>query len=188
MVTPDDRPAADLLTSPGGDSPPILYCTWHPDREVLLRCARCGNPMCPDCSHYHPVGMRCKACMRELRSPVYKVGALEYARGFGVGFGLSFAMAFGFLLLGIWFLALLAATPAGVVVGDAVSWGAGRKRGRGLQRAAGAAVVLGTLALVALRIGALAVRVPVLSGMRGDLMGPILFAVIGAVAAYRRLR
>jgi hypothetical protein len=51
----------------------MLHCTWHPERETLLRCNRCDRPMCTECAVQHPVGLRCKECIKETRSPLYKV-------------------------------------------------------------------------------------------------------------------
>jgi len=37
-------------------------CYRHPDRETNVKCSRCGRPICPDCMHPSPVGMRCPEC------------------------------------------------------------------------------------------------------------------------------
>jgi len=51
MNTPDRAP-----------QPGVLYCYRHPDRETLLRCARCDRPICLECQVRHPVGIRCPEC------------------------------------------------------------------------------------------------------------------------------
>ena len=66
-----------------------LYCTWHPDRETRLRCNRCGRPMCPECAVRHPVGLRCKECIKETRSPIYNVAVRDYLIAGLVGLLLS---------------------------------------------------------------------------------------------------
>jgi membrane associated rhomboid family serine protease len=40
-------------------------CYRHPSRETNVACSRCGRPICPDCMHPSPVGMRCPECARE---------------------------------------------------------------------------------------------------------------------------
>ena len=36
-----------------------LYCYRHPNRETRLACSECGRPICTDCMHHAPVGIRC---------------------------------------------------------------------------------------------------------------------------------
>lgn len=49
-------------------------CVFHPDRETLLSCTRCGQPVCPDCVVRAAVGMHCLDCLGEGR-PVAAVPA-----------------------------------------------------------------------------------------------------------------
>ena len=166
----------------------VLHCYWHPDRETGLRCTRCNRPICPDCARPHPVGWRCKECAKELRSPLYKVTPVQIARGFLVGLVVSVAAAavvgavsalpwFG------WFLGFVVAAPAGTAVAEAVSAGGGRKRGRPMQIASVAAIVVGAgLLWFALAAGVLPRIVPV------SVIGLAAFAIVGGASAYARLR
>lgn len=43
-----------------------MTCTFHPDRDTLLGCSRCGRHACPDCLRDAPVGHHCLACVRGL--------------------------------------------------------------------------------------------------------------------------
>jgi membrane associated rhomboid family serine protease len=36
-----------------------LHCYRHPSRETLLACSECGRPICTECMHHAPVGIRC---------------------------------------------------------------------------------------------------------------------------------
>jgi membrane associated rhomboid family serine protease len=40
-------------------------CYRHPNRETNVACSRCGRPICPECMHDSPVGMRCPECAGE---------------------------------------------------------------------------------------------------------------------------
>lgn len=40
-------------------------CYRHPDRHTLLKCSRCGRPICSACSIDAAVGQRCPSCVRE---------------------------------------------------------------------------------------------------------------------------
>lgn len=35
------------------------HCYRHPGRETLVSCSECGRPICEDCMHFAPVGIRC---------------------------------------------------------------------------------------------------------------------------------
>lgn len=81
--------------------PVAVRCSYHPDVETLLRCSRCGTPICPQCAVRTPVGMRCPACTGTAVR-----GALDpamLARGAMVG--------------------LLVAVPVGILWGFAPAWG-----------------------------------------------------------------
>lgn len=183
-ATPADAPAS----SPPAGEPEVLHCTWHPDRETVLRCARCGRPMCPACATLHPVGMRCKQCFKETRSPLYRVEARGYVLGGVVG-GVASVAAAAIVtvvsgLIGGFFQLLLAfilGSSLGTGIGDVVGRAAGRKRGRGLMAVAGGAVILGAaiVTVVVWQIGGLR-AVPA--------VGLVVYTVLATSAAAARLR
>lgn len=177
---------ASTDASTGG--PEVMHCTWHPDRETVLRCARCGRPMCPACATPHPVGMRCKQCFKETRSPLYRVEPRGYAIGGAVGLVASIAAAAvanlacgligGFFQL---FVAFILGSSLGTGIGDVIGRAAGRKRGRGLMAIAGGAVILG--------VAIVAVVVWQLGGLRSvPVVGLVVYAVLATSAAAARLR
>ena len=49
----------------------VLHCKNHPDRETLLRCNKCGEPICLDCAVLTDVGYRCKQCIRAVQDIYY---------------------------------------------------------------------------------------------------------------------
>lgn len=161
----------------------VLHCHWHPDRETGLRCARCNKPICPDCARKHPVGWRCKECAKELRSPLYKVSPKQYVMGFAVGLVVALGAAALMYVLGrFWFIPFFVAAPAGGVVADLTSRGTGGKRGRGVQLVAGIAVVVGaTVVFWATNYGPLGM-------LPGSGFGLLIFVLLGAGAAFYRLR
>lgn len=177
-----------ILADDSGE-PEARSCTWHPERETLLSCSRCGRPMCPACSRKHPVGLRCKECARELRSPLYKVSGAQLLGGLAAGTGTAMvaALAMGFVSARLGWIGILIAWGAGMLIGDATHWGAGRRRGRRLQAAAGIAAVLGggLLLLLLGRFGLPALLARDLGFSRG---GVLMVMVVGAVAAVKRLK
>ncbi|MGC9334733.1 MAG: B-box zinc finger protein, partial [Anaerolineae bacterium] len=64
----------------------VLYCANHPNVETLLRCNRCGKPICTRCAVSTPVGYRCRECVGQQQSSFYPGGTLDYVMGKGTAF------------------------------------------------------------------------------------------------------
>jgi hypothetical protein len=131
-----------------------LFCEVHPDRETMLRCNRCGRAMCTECSVRHPVGLRCRECVRQTRSPIYQVSTGTTAKALVAATIASIAVSLLFLLLALFIgrfgifgllIAFFIGGALGRVMGEAVQRLVPRKRGRSLQVASGVGVFLGFL-------------------------------------------
>jgi hypothetical protein len=139
--------------------PATLHCGRHPSVETLLRCGRCGTPICPRCSISTPVGMRCRDCAQVRRPPMYDLSgrylwqALAVALGLIVAGGAVFNLVLGLAGRSILLLAVLYLL-AGVGIAEALSTTANRKRGPRLQALAALTTILvtqsGTLLTLAL--------------------------------------
>jgi hypothetical protein len=130
--------------------PETLYCVNHPDRETLLRCGKCGQPICPECAVRHPVGLRCPQCARMKKVPTYDVPASYYLRALGAGLGTALVCAVVAQVLPYFvpltfysLLSLLTTIAIGAIVSEAISRVTHYKRGRGLQIVAALSVLLG---------------------------------------------
>lgn len=173
--------------------PETMYCVNHPDRETLLRCGKCGRPICTDCAVRHPVGLRCPDCAQLKKVPTYDVPPSYYLRALGGGLGASLLAGVIVQVLRIFipvfFLTFFLALGAGAFVGEAISRVAGHKRGRGLQVVAGVSVVVGSVAasvvVLGLRFGAAALVV-----LPSSLLNPFywLYPIVAAAVAIMRLR
>ncbi len=123
-----------------------LYCHWHPDRETLLRCNKCGKPICTECAIRHPVGLRCKECARVVRSPVYAVSLVELGLagmvGLALGTGAGFLMA---PIAGFWFVSWIIGPVVGGFIAEAMSRVIRYKRGVAMQVLAGLCLTLGVV-------------------------------------------
>ncbi|MBS1251326.1 MAG: hypothetical protein MAG451_00358 [Anaerolineales bacterium] len=160
-----------------------VYCTWHPDRETRLRCNRCGRPMCPECAVRHPVGLRCRECINETRSPIYTIALRDYAIAGIVGLVLStIAGAIMSFLGGFWLIAFFIGPAVGAGIADLMGRVV-RKRGRGLGILAGVCLVLGVagagLILTQRVMGAFTFLVNI---------GTLIYLVLGVGAAVARLQ
>ena len=171
----------------------VLYCANHPDRETLLRCNKCGKPICMKCAKLTDVGYRCKDCIRNQQNVYFNAESWDNPIAFLVSFGvtliatpfltmlLSFAGFFSFIF------AVLVGPGAGGVLTQIIRWAVSRRRGRYLSYFAIGGVILGMVAGV------------IVGGLFGIGRGfglvylffnlpMLIFAVLAATTAYRYLK
>jgi hypothetical protein len=167
----------------------MLYCTVHPERETMLRCNRCGRPMCPECAVRHPVGLRCRECVNQTRSPIYQVDLGTTGRIFLTSTVIStpigaLLLTFGNLILAFGIIGFIIGFMVGGAIGrtisEAVMRVVPRKRGRPVQRAVGAGIFLGLLIAAA---GLLLV-----TGTRPKLLLVVIYLVSAIPAAMAALK
>ncbi len=160
------------------------YCATHPEVETELACGKCGRYICPRCMVQTPVGARCRDCAQLRRLPMYTLSPLATARvvGTALGLGVAFGIVWGLLvpqvaLLG--FFMLFIGMFAGYGMANALDWAGGRKRGRIVQGAAVAGIVVAYLVRNLALTGTLIIV--------NDIWG-LIFVAIAAVTAWNRLR
>lgn len=131
----------------------VIYCVNHPDRETLLRCNKCGKPICPECAIRHPVGLRCRQCAQPRRIPTYDLSPRHYVLALAAGLP---SATVGVILGGIFsrfisisfiggFIPWIIAFAVGLLTAEAISRATGYKRGTGLQVVAAICLVFGYL-------------------------------------------
>ena len=117
-----------------------VYCLRHRDTETGLRCARCDDPICPECMVQAAVGHICPSCVTWERNPVAQVdnSRLLVAVGAGLGSAILIAIVVTVLsaLFGGFFTLILWAV-AGFLIGQAIHIAANRSRARSLRYVAG---------------------------------------------------
>ena len=123
-----------------------MRCATHPEVETILRCGKCGKPICPRCMVQTPVGARCPDCARLQRLPTYQVPATYFFRAGGAGLGM--AIVCGVIwwaidwIIPLFSFSILLASGAGYVIGEVISRVVNRKRGTILAIIAGIALAL----------------------------------------------
>ncbi len=133
------------------EEPAELYCVNHPNRSTLLRCNKCGRPVCMDCVQLTDVGYRCKDCINRVRASFYNISTLDYPVAVLVSFLVTAAATpvVGVLarMLGFWgfWIALFLGPAAGGALAEIIRQAVGRRRGRYLWLFAGLGVLLGVL-------------------------------------------
>lgn len=168
-----------------------LHCANHPAVETLLRCSKCGKPICGRCGVPTEVGVRCRECAQLRRPPAYMVGLGHYVVAAAVALPAS-AVA-GLIMQQVGFyLAFFLGAAVGGLVAEAVYRATGGKRGRGLALLVSVCIVLG--AVVSAAITTLAVPgvslAAVLAGQ--NLLAlfyrlNVVYVVLAIGAAYARL-
>ncbi len=134
-----------------------LHCANHPTVETTLRCNRCEKPICPRCAVLTPTGYRCKECVHGQQKIFDTAQWYDYLLGFVVA-GLLSLVASGLTILvgGIgfigWFLVIVGAPTAGMIIAEAARFVTQRHRSRPLFITILAAVILGALPFLLTRL------------------------------------
>lgn len=165
---------------PAGQVPPddgVLYCVNHPNVETMLRCNRCGRPVCTRCVKQTPVGYRCKQCLGQQQAIFYTGGALDYVLAGVISLVLGAIASYLITLAGLWFIALILGPTLGIGIAEAVRFAVRRRRSRYLWAVTAGGIVVG--ALPALVVSLFSIWSLVTLG---------LFLVLAVGAAAARLR
>lgn len=175
-----------LIVAP--DASDTLFCANHPNTETLLRCNKCGKPICMKCAVQTPVGYRCTECIQQQQNIYFNALGRDNIVALGVGFAVSAIAApiVGLLLasIGLFFgliIAFVAGSGAGSLLAQIIRRAVGRRRGRRLPVFALIGIVSGVLIgslLFALLAGSFVLFYPT----------TLLFTGLAIAAAYPQLR
>ncbi len=128
-----------------------LFCYRHPQRETMLRCITCGNPICVSCAIHTPTGYRCPDCQQKLEKKFITAKWYDYPIAFLVAALVSLPVSLLLVVMGNftgflgWFLAFLVIPSAGAVIAEIVRWTTRKRRAHWLFRLAAGGTVIGTL-------------------------------------------
>ena len=137
----------------------IRYCAKHTGTQTNLECGRCGEFICPRCMVHGPVGIRCESCAQVRGVPTFDVTGVFLARAIGAGLTIAIVggLALSFLRLTFSWEPLLdwaSILGMGYVIGAGISASANRKRGRSLKLVAAGSLLLASLILSIVGLGA----------------------------------
>jgi len=116
-----------------------LYCAYHPNVETVLRCNRCGKPICPQCAVLTEVGYRCPDCIRSQQSVFFNVRLSDYPVAIIVAGAVAGLAALPLVQAGL-LIALLLSPVVGGLIAELAHRAIGRRRGRYMWLAVGGIV------------------------------------------------
>jgi hypothetical protein len=166
---------------------PVLYCANHPTVETLLRCNKCGKPICMKCAVQTPVGYRCRECVRQQQNVYFNAEAWDNPIALAVSFVVTLLATplvsailgrtgfFGIMI------GLFIGASAGGVLAQIIRWAVGKRRGRYLHYFALAGVLLGVLLGSVISLFMVGVF-PLFS------IPTLVFTVLAVMTAYQILR
>lgn len=174
------------------------FCVNHPNVETLIRCYRCGRPMCLKCVTRTPVGLICKECLGSQRSGFYTAAPADYVAGFLVGVALAIAGGAFAGLIGFFLFEIFFAPFAGGIIAEGVRFGARNHRGQYFWIIGCVAVLVGGLIGVALpsifsalalgRLDLALFIIPVRAMRSLFSLGFLIYLVLATATVYARLR
>ncbi len=174
--------ASEPMTTGAQDT---LYCANHPDTETLLRCNRCGKPICLKCAVLTDVGYRCKECIRNVQDSYYNAFSGDNLIALAVSTVVTAIAAplvtllFGMIWLWGFILAFMLGGSAGGILAQIIRRAIGKRRGRQIRWFALGGIVLGVLLAV---IAGQFIGFPILS------LQLVIFTVLAAGTANQLLR
>ena len=124
----------------------VMECPRDAGVQTALRCQRCETPICPKCLVQSPVGAKCKACARVMKSPIYSLKPVQFIRSAiaalvgGVVTGLIWAAVLVPFTFG--FLAIFVGAGLGYLFTRLLEWASGRKRGPVMVSLAAAGILI----------------------------------------------
>ncbi len=181
VIAEASRQLEEAVGPPPPDEVPlddgVLTCANHPNVETMLRCNRCGKPICTRCAVQTPVGYRCKECVGQQQAVFYSGGAFDYVIGGAIALLLGGIASYLMTLLGAWFFALILGPTIGIGIAELVRLAVRRRRSKYLWMVVGAGLIVGSLPAMLLALGSL-----------WGLLTLGLFLVLAVGAATARLR
>ena len=157
-------------------------------KEITLRCNKCGKPITPDEAVKTPTGYRCQDCVRKQQKVFDTSQPLDVLWGFLIAVVLSFIGSFIASLIG--FFTILLAPATGMAVAEAVRAVTNKRRSKRLFQVVAAAVIIGGLPLILIDLYTLIVRLGTGSFNLFSLLPlayQVLFLILAVPSAFYRL-
>ena len=167
-----------------------IYCANHPDVETTLRCNKCGKPICARCAVRTPTGYRCKECVRGQQKIFDTASWVDYLLGGGTAAILGlFASLLAIFVSGIgfigWFLIVIGAPTAGIIIAEGVRLVTREYRSRALFITIAAAVAAGALPVIIFQLLTLNLFSLIFQGIYLIIAIPVVYARLSGIQLSR---
>jgi hypothetical protein len=165
---------------------PPLFCANHPGVETLLRCNRCGKPICVQCAVRTPTGYRCQECVRGQQKVFNTARWSDYPLAFiaaallGLGASLLASLVSSLGFIG-WILIVIGAPSAGMLIAEGVRLVTRRRRARPLFMTAAVAVVLSALPVIILNLVSLNIFPLIFQGIYLFIAVPVIYTRLSGI-------
>ncbi len=163
-----------------------MYCANHPGVETSLRCNKCGKPICAKCAIQTPTGYRCRECVRGQQKIFDTAQSLDYLTGFFTALILGFvASILANLVSGIgfigWFLIVIGAPSAGMVIAEAVRLVTRKRRSRPLFITISTAVIISAIPMIVINLLTLNIFPLIFQGIYLFIAVPIVYTRLSGI-------
>ncbi len=170
----------------GIETPTPMYCTYHPKVKTLLRCSKCGKPICIKCAVSTPVGYKCRDCLKTQQQKFNTAKWFDYPLGFIIAFIISLIISLYVERVG--FLVIFIAPVIGRIISWIVHFTTRKRRSGGLFKTIAAGAFLGTvpilIAALSITLDAAKSGPAVLADSLLTLFWLILFAILVTTTIY----
>jgi hypothetical protein len=167
-----------------------MYCANHPTVETSLRCNKCGKPICAKCAIRMPTGYRCKECVRgQLR--IFDTAVwYDYLLGFLIAGVLGFlASLLASLISRVgfigWFLIIIGAPTAGIIIAEGVRLVIRKHRSRALFITIASAVIVGALPVILTQLITLNLFSLIFQGIYLFIATPVVYTRLSGIQLNR---
>ena len=172
------------------ESAPPVYCANHPGVETSLRCNKCGKPICAKCAVRTPTGYRCRECVRGQLKIFDTALWYDYLLGSIIAAILGFlASLLATLVSGIgfigWFLIIIGAPTAGMIIAEGVRLATRKRRSRALFITIAAAVVVGALPVILVQLISMNFFSLIFQGIYLFIATPVVFTRLSGIQLTR---
>lgn len=167
-----------------------LYCANHPGVETSLRCNKCGKPICAKCAIQTPTGYRCPECVRGQQKIFNTAQVLDYFTGFFTALILgliasilaNLVSTIGFIG---WFLIVIGAPSAGVLIAEAVRQVTRKHRARSLFITVIAGVIVSAIPMVVLNLISFNIFPLIFQGIYLFIAAPVVYSRLSGIQLNR---
>ncbi|HTX89672.1 MAG TPA: B-box zinc finger protein [Anaerolineales bacterium] len=172
------------------DTTSPTYCANHPGVETTLRCNKCGKPICAKCAVRTPTGYRCKECVRGQQKIFDTAVWSDYVLGFVVAGILGFLASLLATLVSSlsfigWFLIVIGAPTAGVVIAEALRLVTRKHRSRPLFITIAVAILVGSLPVIVFHLITLNIFSLIFEGIFLFIAIPVVYTRLSGIQLTR---